>query len=139
MRENLRDAFIRHSVADLIVILQEDDETIRWNVRRRRAVPPLAVHGVLPVENETFAEGLFQLPELTIILIVSKIFTDDIGMQRMMEIIEPLDIHADAAFTAWNHQLGEITVVFGNQINMARRILAVERDLIHQFFKEGIG
>ena len=84
------------AVADVVVILGEDDEALRWNGRRRSAVVAIPEHGVLALVDEPLVHGPRDVVDRAEIDVVPGALTGERGVERVMEVIVPLGVHPEA-------------------------------------------
>ena len=93
----LRQAFAPRPVPHLIVVLHADHESLTGDAVGRRAVPALPELRVLARIGVSVAEGLGQVIGRAEVLVVALAFPREQGVDRMMEVVAPLGVHAQAA------------------------------------------
>src|SRR6185437_5097745 len=85
------------AVADLIVILQANDEAIAGQTLRRRAMFAIAMPTVIAGVQKRLLQHLGQMLRRAEILVVTLRLAGEIGVDGVMKIVTPLGIQAVAA------------------------------------------
>ncbi len=102
------------AVADLIVILQADDEAIAGQTLRRSAVLAVAVPAVVPGVQKWLLQHLGQLLGLAVVLVVALRLAGQIGVDGVMEVVAPLAIQAVTAPLGREQQARIVEVALGD-------------------------
>src|SRR5689334_22103001 len=91
-RDAAAQAIAKAAIADLIVILCEDDKTAGRNIARAAPVAASAKFGILAGVDEAFAIGFQQLRKLAVIAVVPVALSGQERAQAVVKIVVPLSI-----------------------------------------------
>src|SRR5205823_6484468 len=84
-------------IADLVMVLNADREPVAGEAARGCAVPPVAVPAVAAVEEKCPFQHLGEVFSPPIILVVAALFTRQMGMDDMVEVVAPLRVQTITA------------------------------------------
>ena len=95
-----RQAVAEGAVSDLVVVLVEDDELLGRAVVRGRAEALLAKRRVLAVMHKRARERLCEVGDVAELLVVAVAVAGQQDAQRVVEVVGPLRVVAEAALLA---------------------------------------
>ncbi len=96
-RASARQAVAERAVADLVVVLVEDDELLRRAVGGGSAEAALAKRRVPAVVDERARERLGEVGDRAELLVVAAAVAGQQHAQRVVEVVGPLGVVAEAA------------------------------------------
>ena len=97
------------------MVLDERHEAIARVDRRRGAVPAAAVRRVLPVVDEAGRDRLAQVGDAPEVGEVAAPVAGDDGVQRVVKVVAPLRVEAQAADLAGPDHARVVEVALGDQ------------------------
>src|SRR5687768_2203461 len=86
------DAIAERTVAHLIVILNADHEPVRGNAGCRRAMAPLAMLGVPPIEYERSAQRRRDRGDAAEVGVVAVLLSGERGVDTVVQVVRPLAV-----------------------------------------------
>ena len=104
-------------VADLIVVLQEDHEVVARQIAARRAARPTEIFGGLALIGKAFGDRAFQMLLGAEIDVIAHRLAGEPAVQRVVEVVRPHCVEAEAARARGQHQLAVVVVGFGDHVD----------------------
>src|SRR5437667_237120 len=116
-RNELAQTFAKHAVADLIVVLSEDDEFHRRDFARRVPMPALPIYRIPAGVDEAFSKSLGHMLEAAEIDVIALALFGQQCMKRVMEVIVPLGVEPVASELRMPDETSIIQGAFGNGVD----------------------
>jgi hypothetical protein len=105
-------------VADLVVVLQADDEGARGQAGRVAAARALQVLGVLAAEEPALPNGGRQVGDgAGEVAVVALVVAGQHAPHLVVEVVGPDAVEAPAALGLRAHHVGQVAVVLGDQVH----------------------
>jgi hypothetical protein len=123
-------------IADLIVVLERDDEAPAGQVADVTAVRALAVWRAMASVKERLLQGGGTLLQGAEILVISGAFAGDERVERVVKVVTPLCVDAVAVGLARPDHCRVVQVALGNEHQMAAEDVFERVDLLGQLLEE---
>ncbi len=124
------------AVPDLVVVLGADDEALRGEPRGRAPVPPISRGRVLALEGPAVAIGAREGLDRAEALVVGVALPGEERVERVVEVVAPDGVEAEAAERPLPHEAGVVGVALGDHVDRTaeRRRLGVDgsRELLEE-------
>ena len=133
-----RQAVAEGAVADLVVVLVEDDELRGIAIVGWRAEAPLAKRRVLPVVDERAPERLREIGDGSELLVVAVLVAGQQHAQGVMEVVGPLRVVAEAALLARADDLRVVEPRLGDHERATARRVHALGELGHDRRRAGV-